>query len=397
MTKVRRDRQPRRGWMRQAVVLLMAAASVTACGGSKAEEAEAKEVDATPPSLEIGQENTLRVETGQVIIGPAISGTLTPLVQATVRAELGGALLRVAAEPGQAVRKGQMLARIEAPTMDDTIRSAESSLRSEQQSLEQAQRELARAETLVTAGAIAARDVENARNAVVSAESRVADARARLTNARKALGDATVESPISGIVSDRPVNTGDVVAMGTPLFTIVDPASMQLEASVPSESLAAIRVGAPVKFEVRGYPDQAFTGKIDRISPTADPVTRQVSIWVTVDNRRGRLVGGLFAEGRVTQTARKGLVLPLSVIDENQGAATVLRVSNGTVDRVPVTLGLRDPQTEQVEITAGLAEGDIVLRGVAQGITPGTRITIRNQQSSGSEPTSTDAVRTARR
>jgi hypothetical protein len=104
-----------------------------------------------------------------------------------------------------------------------------------------------------------------------------------------------------------------------------------------------------------------------------------VPIWVSVDNRGGRLVGGLFAEGRVTQEARKGLVVPLSVVNEDEGAATVLRVADGKVDRVPVTLGLRDPQTERVVVTSGLEAGDILLRGVAQGITPGTRVTIRNQ------------------
>ena len=186
----------------------------------------------------------------------------------------------------------------------------------------------------------------------------LADARARLSSARKALADATVVSPIAGIVADRPVNTGDVVAPGTPLYTIVDPASMQLEASVPSESLAAVRVGARCSSAVRGYPDQAFVGQIERISPTADPVTRQVSIWVSVDNRGGRLVGGLFAEGRVTQEARKGLMVPLSVVDEDQGTATVLRVADGSVDRVTVTLGLRDPQTEQVVVTSGLEAGE---------------------------------------
>src|SRR5690606_8405279 len=186
-----------------------------------------------------------------VVVGPVVSGTLTPRVQATVRAELGGAILSVTAEPGQAVRKGQVLARINAPTQDEAVRSAESSLRSEEQNLEQARRELARAETLVKSGAIAERDLETARNAVISAESRVADVRARLATARQELADATVVAPISGIVADRPVNAGDVVAVGTPLYTIVDPSSMELQASVPSESLSAIRVGAPVSFSVR--------------------------------------------------------------------------------------------------------------------------------------------------
>ncbi len=364
---------------------LLAALALSAAGCSGSGAAKEAETDtAAPPVVEIGRENTLEVGQGQVVVGPIVSGTLTPRLHATVRAEVGGSVLRVAAEQGQAVRRGDVLAVVEARTQAEVVTSAESSVRSEEQALAQARRELERAESLVSAGAIAARDVENLRNAVVSAESRLADVRSRLASARKSLEDATVVAPISGIVSDRPVNSGDVVSPGTALYTIVDPSSMELEASVPSESLSAVRQGAAVQFQVRGYPDQTFTGTVNRISPTADPVTRQVTIWVTVDNRGGRLVGGLYAEGRVTQQARTGLVLPLPVITEENGRATVLRIADGVVERVEITTGLRDPQTEQVEIQDGLQAGDVILRGVAQGITPGTRVNVRGTPTPGS-------------
>jgi membrane fusion protein, multidrug efflux system len=354
-------------------LLVMSAAACSPSGSAQEQVPGAVQV----PPLEIGRENTLRVERGEIVVGPIVSGTLAPRVQATVRAEVGGSVLAVTAEQGQSVRRGDVLARIETRTQAEVVSSAESAVRSDEQALAQTRRELERAESLVRAGAIAERDVENLRNAVVSAESRLADARSRLSSARRVLDDATVLSPIAGIVSERPVSMGDVVAPGAALYTIVDPSSMELEASVPSESLSAVRAGAAVQFTVRGYPDQTFTGRVERISPTADPVTRQVPIWVSVDNRGGRLVGGLYAEGRVTQQARTGLVLPLAVVTEEQGQATVLRVTEGVVDRVGITLGLRDPQTEQVEILSGLQAGDVVLRGVAQGITPGTRVALR--------------------
>ncbi len=174
----------------------------------------------------------------------------------------------------------------------------------------------------------------------------------------------------------RPVNAGDVVAPGTELYTIVDPSSIQLEASVPSESLSLVRVGAEVIFEVRGYPDQTFNGKVERISPTADPTTRQVPIWVTVDNRSGRLVAGLFADGRVTQAARKGLIVPSSVVSDIASQPSVLRIKDGKVERVSVRTGLVDAQNERVEVVDGLAEGDVLLTGVAQGVTPGTQVKV---------------------
>ena len=109
----------------------------------------------------------------------------------------------------------------------------------------------------------------------------------------------------------------------------------------------------------------------------ADPVTRQVPIFVTIPNTQGRLVAGLFAEGRVVQQVKRALVVPVTAINERTGAPWVLRVRDGKTEKVEVTLGLRDPQTEQVEIASGVAEGDILLVGASQGMTPGTPVKVR--------------------
>ena len=151
---------------------------------------------------------------------------------------------------------------------------------------------------------------------------------------------------------------------------------------MPSESLALVKVGLPVQFEVRGYPGQNFQGKVERISPAADPVTRQVSIFVTIPNTAGRLVAGLFAEGRVANQSRHGLILPANAVNtDDPKQAWVLRVSNGKAERVSVAIGLRDPQTERVEVTSGVKEGDRVLVGPAMAITPGTPLALRETTS----------------
>lgn len=379
----------RGGWLAAGLLASLAAA----CGGGEAADQAKAATPVAPPVLDIGKENTVAVGVDDIVSGPAVSGTLAPKTQATVRAEIGGAVLTVTAEQGQAVRRGQLLARIEARTAADAVSSAQSSVRSQQQSLDLARRELARAETLVAAGAVAQRAVEAARNEVVRIESELASASSRLSTAREALGDATVAAPISGIVAERPVNAGDVVAPGTALYTIVDPSSIQLEASVPSESLSLVRVGAEVVFEVRGYPGQTFRGKVERISPTADPTTRQVPIWVTVDNRSGRLVAGLFADGRVTQASRTGLIVPLGVIADVDTQPTVLRIRDGKVEKIGIRLGLVDAQNERAEIVEGLSAGDLLLTGVAQGVTPGTQVKVvdRSQRAAaGAAPVSAE-------
>ena len=387
-------RNVRRGRVGVLGVALLASLAAACSGSGAAKEPEKGTVPVAPPVLDIGTENTVTVATDEIVTGPVVSGTLSPKDQATVRAEVGGSVLSAGLEQGQAVRRGQLLARIEARTAGEMVTSAESSVRSQEQALDLARRELARAEKLVTAGAVAERSVEAARNEVVRLESEMASAKSRLITARKTLGDATVVAPISGVIATRSVNAGDVVAPGSELYTIVVPSSIQLEARVPSESLSMVKIGAEVIFEVRGYPGQTFTGKVERISPTADPTTRQVPIWVTVDNRSGRLVSGLFADGRVTQTAKKGLIVPASVISDLGSQPSVLRIKGGKVEKVSIRTGLLDPQNERVEVVGGLAEGDVLLTGVAQGVTPGTqvKVTERAQPAAGAATTAPDAA-----
>jgi membrane fusion protein (multidrug efflux system) len=154
--------------------------------------------------------------------------------------------------------------------------------------------------------------------------------------------------------------------------TVVDPSSMRLEASVPADQLGSVRIGVPVTFTVTGYPGREITGRVTRVNPTADPATRQVRITVSIPNAQGRLVGGLYANGRLASESRTGLVAPLSAIDARSGTPAVLRIKQGKVERVPVQLGLRDEGAEKIELLSGVQAGDTLLLGAAQGITPGT-------------------------
>ena len=239
-------------------------------------------------------------------------------------------------DTGQPVKKGELLARIEAQSLEDNLASAVSAAKSADQALRVARREAERVEKLVAGGALAERDLEMALNQVTAAEAQLAEAQARVASARNQLGYTVIRAPMAGIVSSRKVDAGDIVTPGTDLVTIIDPSSMRLQASVPSESLGSLRVGAPVEFRVRGYPGQSFAGMIQRISPVADPVTRQVPIYVSIPDTRGQIMAGLFAEGRVTSEGRETLVVPARAVDMNGSGAWVLRVRDGVAERVDV-------------------------------------------------------------
>jgi RND family efflux transporter MFP subunit len=338
-------------------------------------EAE-KSAEPEPEAVQVGSENVVAVTTGMVIVGPIVSGELKAEKEATVRAEVGGSMVEVAVLEAQAVQKGALLGRIETRTLEDAKQSASSAVRSAENQLNVARREAERTEKLVSAGALASRDLDVVHNTVTAAEAQVADARARLASADRALGDTVIRAPLQGIVSRRAVNAGDVVSPGTELFTIIDPSSMRLEASVPSDDLKALRVGATVEFTVRGY-DTPFQGHIERIAPQADATTRQVPIYVAIPNVGGRLVAGLFAEGRVVSQSASGIVVPSNAVNTTDPSMPwVLRVSNGKTERVNVKLGLRDPRTELVNVASGLTDGDVLLRGASQGITPGTSVKV---------------------
>jgi RND family efflux transporter MFP subunit len=342
------------------------------------EQAQPVETEAAAPAVvEIGPENLVPVVSGEIRTGPLVSGVLRPEREATVRAQVGGEVHAATRLEGQAVTAGTTLARIDQRTLRDAVGSSESEVRSAQNSLDWSRRELQRTESLVAAGALPDRDVELARNAVTGAEAALEAAKARLANVQRELTDTTVVSPITGVISRKHASTGDVVSPGGEIYTIIDPSSMRLEASVPSNELDAVKVGATVVFEVRGYPGQAFEGRIERISPVADEVTRQVPIFVSIPNKGGQLLAGLFAEGRVTREVRTGLIVPETAVNEAGGAPWVLRLRDGRVERQAVTLGLRDAQSEQVEIVSGLSEGDRLLTGAFQGMTPGTAVRVR--------------------
>jgi RND family efflux transporter MFP subunit len=324
----------------------------------------------------VGPENVTVVQAQQIRTGPAISGSLAPEKSATIRAEMSGSVVQTFAEAGQRVRAGQRLAQLDAAVLRDQQISAQGAVTTAQSAYDIAQRELSRATTLEKAGAIAERDVEQARNAVIASRGQLATARAQLANINKQLDKASVQAPFDGVVSARSVNAGDVVSPGTALFTVVDPASMQLEASVPADALGDVRVGMPVDFTVNGYPNRHFTGRITRVNPIADPTTRQVKILASIPNVGNTLVGGLYAEGRVSSESHTAPMVPIAAVDERGLRPTVVRLRNGKVEKAEVGLGIRDQAAETVEITSGLAPGDTVLLGAARGISPGTPVKV---------------------
>lgn len=355
-----------------ALALLVAGGAVAAGCARKAPADQ----EATP-AVVVSKENLIVAERLRVSSGPALSGSLHAENEATLRAEVAGAVLQTPVEEGQAVKKGDLLARIDDTGVRDSELSARAAVRAAEEQLAVAKHAHERSEALLKSGAVAERDTEASSSALANAQWAVEDAKARRAMAAQLLAKTAVRAPFAGVVSRRWVTAGDAVQPGSPIVTVVAPETMRLDAAVPAERLGELAVGLPVAFTVRGYPGRTFEGKIDRINPSADPTTRQVPIYVSIPNSSGELVAGLYAEGRVASQTHEAVAVPPSAIDEQGGQASVVKIVDGKAQRVEVKLGLRDEDSERVEILAGVEAGDQLLVGAAKAITPGSAVELR--------------------
>lgn len=394
-TTIRAPRTARRSRVTRTMVVGLLTATVllgvSACGKKDSAAAAVPE----QPTL-VTPENVGVVDTARIASGPSISGELSAERSASVRSEVSGSVIQVYVEAGQRVSAGTALARIDATTAAASELSARTGVTAAEAQAAQAKKELDRSERLSAAGAIADRDLENARLSYSTTMAQLANVKAAYAQANKQLRNATVRAPFAGVVATKSVSAGDVVLPGAALFTVVDPKSMRLEAAVPAASIGQIRIGMPVAFSVSGYGDRKFTGTVTRVSPVADPTTRQVSILASIPNSAGALVGGLFAEGRVNAESRSALVLPSTAIDQRGARPVVMRVRGGRVERVAVILGIRDDQRENFEIIAGVQRGDTVLLGAAQAIGEGKQVrisSVNDQASKAAAPKATTGSR----
>jgi membrane fusion protein (multidrug efflux system) len=367
---------------RNTLLIAAFALFAAACGKST----DAAPATTGPAPVTIGPEAITVIAVTTLNSGPAISGSLAAEKTASIRSEVSGAVVSVMAEPGAHVTTGTPLARVDDMVPREAFLSAKSAVTQSQLAADIAHREAGRSEKLLAAGAIADNALEAAKRNDLAAQAALEDAKARLASAQKNLDNTVIKAPYDGIVSERQVNAGDIVSPGSPLFTLVDPATMRLEGAVPAEQLSLVHVGSPVKFAVTGYPGRDFTGTITNVYPSADPQTRQVRLYVRIPNAGNGLVAGLYATGRVSSSTRQGLTVPAAAIDQRGVKPVVTRLKNGKAEVVEVTLGMRDEGSEVVEITKGLSAGDTLLVGAAQGVTPGAPVKVSAAPPSADQP-----------
>jgi RND family efflux transporter MFP subunit len=315
-----------------------------------------------PPQLLVAPEDLVTIRQAAVASGPLITGNIQPERRADLRAEVSAIVLAVLKENGDPVKKGDLLVRLDDTSIRDALMSAREAERASVQASQQAERQFQRLTTLRASGMASAQQLEDAEIRRNTAQSDMSAARARLVSAQQLLQRTEARAPFDGIVSDRKVSAGDTAQVGKELLKVIDPHSLRFEGFVSSDAIASVKSGQRVSFRVNGNGAQEFAGKIRRVSPTANATTRQVEVQVDFDGGAQPQMAGLYAEGRIEASSATALVIPASSLIREGDRAWAWRVNDNTLRKVAVTVGERDPRRGDFVVTAGLADGDRLLR-----------------------------------
>jgi RND family efflux transporter MFP subunit len=342
-----------------AVVTLLA--SLSACDKFPGKGGK-KEAVAIPARLVIAPEDVLTIQANALSSGPVVTGSIQPERKADLRAEISAVVLQVLKENGDLVRRGDVLARLDPTSIRDNLQSAEANVRNATQALDQAERNLQRLKTLRDSGMTSLQALDDAEVRRNAAQSELSASHARAVLARQQRDRTVVRAPFDGVVSDRKVSAGDTASVGKELLKVIDPSSMRFAGRVSADKISVVRVGQAVSFRINGYAGQEFRGKVTRVDPSANDVTRQVEVLVSFDEVRQARVAGLFAEGLIEASSTKAVTLPESVLLRSGDKASVWRVKSNTLSRVDLALGARDPRSGHFEVRSGLTDGDVILR-----------------------------------
>ncbi len=350
-----------------------------AAGGSRGPAAGGR----PSPSITLAPTDVATVTPTTIEDGVALTGDLRPLETIDVRSRIEGDLMTVYVREGDQVSAGQLLARFEASTQESSRASAEADRAAATAEMTNAQWTLEQNESLFKAGAIAERDLKVSQQGVAAARARVAAADARLRASGNEARDTRVVAPASGVIEKRLVDGGVHLARGAPMFTLVRSGTLELAAAVPSRQASAVRVGQVVHFVADA---RRFDGRVARVSPTIDPTTRAVTVYVQVPNPGNALRGGTFATGRVvSRTLTNVLGIPTGALRQNQdnGQPFVYRIDGKTLQIAPVQLGAVDEQQGLAQITDGLQAGDRIVVGNVGTLGRGMQVNIAGAERRG--------------
>lgn len=290
----------------------------------------------------------------------SVVGTLYPKDEATLAAEVEGAVEKTFVEFGERIQNNQELAIIDNDSYQAQMEEKKGNLARAEANLANAKQNLTRSMRLADTGAVSDSDLDTAKSMVAQFEAEVAAAKGTLSVATLSLGRAHVKAPFDGAIASRIVGRGDFVKIGSPLFTVVNDRILKFIFQVPERYGSKVKKELDVSFSVDNYPGETFKGKVYLISPVVSTATRSFNVGALVANADLRLKASTFARGSITlQRGVSTPVVPLDAVVNYAGLSKVFVVENGLAHSRTVKVG-RIQQGKQ-EVLDGLKEGETVV------------------------------------
>lgn len=356
------------------VVLLVAGGVLRALSARKAQQAAlASAAQKAQAMVELAATDVVRAETRELTQGLPISGSLKAVNSAVVKARVAGELQDLSVREGDAVKAGQVIARVDATETRARLRQAQEQADAAKAQIDIAQRQWNNNKALVDQGFISKTALDTSWNNFAAAEANHKAAMAAVEMARKSLDDTVLRAPIAGIVSQRLAQPGERVGIDARVVEIVDLSRLELEASLSAADSVAVRTGQEAVLRVEGS-DKPVAAKVVRINPSAQAGSRSVLAYLAVSDPAG-LRHGLFAQGTLGTGSTSALAVPLSAVRTDKPAPYVQVVENDKVAHKPVEPGARGEAGKETWVAAGgLQPGSVVIKGHVGTLREGTAV-----------------------
>lgn len=318
------------------------------CGSALAVKNEAPFAP-TKPSLTV----TVTIpQTANLIQKISANGNLAAWQEAVIGAEANGLkITEVRVNVGDRVRRGDVLAVLQADGLKAELAQSEASLAEATASSQEAKAQAERARSLQQQGFFSAAQLSQALSAEAASVARVQSARALVQLQNVRLSQTQVRAPDAGVISARQATVGSVVGAGTELFRLIRQGRIEWRAEVTAAEVGRIQVGAPV--QIKAASGQLLQGKVRMVAPSVDAQTRNALVYVDLPAQTGSARAGMYAQGEITLGQSQALTLPQTAVVVRDGFSYVYTVAaDQKISQIKVQTGRQN--ADRVEVISGL-------------------------------------------
>ena len=326
-------------WILGALALLLVAGGAARVLAKRQAVPPAATAVKAEPVIELAASDVFTVQSIELSQGIPISGSLKAVNSALVKARVAGELQGLTVREGDAVKVGQMIARIDSSEYAARVRQSQETADAAKAQIDMAQRGFDNNKALVDQGFISRTALDMSVATLQSAQANHKAALAGLDIARKSVQDTVLTAPISGIVSQRMAQPGERVGIDARVVEIVDVSRLELEAQLSASDSVQVRVGQTARLKLEGRAEE-IAATVSRINPSASSSSRSVLVYLNVASLPG-LRQGLFAQGMLDTVKESALAAPLSAVRTDKPQPYVQLIENGRIVHKTVETGGR--------------------------------------------------------